>query len=177
MPDETVIAELKAAAQASLDRGFALLICEPHDKAPFAKYSPNAVNSSTRDPQKIFQVWDDKYEANYGVGCGPSNITVVDADHGLNSHEDYLAWKKLHNLPDTYTVLSGREGGYGVHLYYSGAVPTCGFQIGGVTGELKGIGGYVVGAGCIHPSGKRYTVIDDSNVAPLPEGLLAFAAQ
>ena len=176
MADEKIISELKQSVQDSLDRGFALLICEPHDKAPFAKYSPHAVKSSTRDASALFKAFDDGYEANYGVGCGPSNLTVVDCDYGINTLEEFLAWKKTHNLPDTFTVLSGRDG-FGVHMYYSGAVPTCGFQIGAVTGELKSLGGYVVGPGSIHPSGKKYTVLFDHNVAPLPDGLLEFAQQ
>ena len=60
-------------------------------------------------------------------------------------------------------------------IYYSGAVKTCGFDIGGVTGELKGIGGYVVGPGSIHPSGKKYSILKDVPVAPLPEGLVVLA--
>jgi len=168
------VQELRSAVQASLDRGFALLVCEPRDKKPFAKYSPNAVNSSTRDPLKLFAAFDDGFEANYGVGCGPSNLTVVDCDHGLTNHEEFLAWKKAHNLPDTFTVLSGGDG-YRPHMYYSGAVPTCKFQIGDVSGDLKGMGGYVVGPGSIHPSGKKYEIIDDASVAPLPDGLLDFA--
>ena len=44
-----------------------------------------------------------------------------------------------------------------LHMYYSGAVATCGFDIGGVTGELKGIGGYVVGPDRFTPAGKKYT--------------------
>lgn len=177
MADPTIVAELKAAAEDALARGFAILTCEPHDKAPYAKYSPHAVNSSTRKPEQALAAWIAGEEANYGVGCGPSNITVVDVDHGINNLEEFHAWREEHNFPETFTVISGRDG-FGAHMYYSGAVPTCGFNIGNVTGELKGIGGYVVGPGSIHPSGKKYTILDPNvAVASLPEGLATLAKQ
>jgi hypothetical protein len=174
MADPKIVAELKAAAEDALSRGFAILTCEPHDKSPWAKYSPHAVNSSTRKPDVALVAWNAGEEANYGVGCGPSNITVVDCDHGLNNLEEFEAWRTKHGLPETFTVISGRDG-FGAHMYYSGAVPTCGFDIGGVTGELKGIGGYVVGPGSIHPSGKKYTLLKDVGVVPLPDGLVSLA--
>lgn len=170
MNDPKIVAELKAAVEDALSRGFAVLTCEPHDKSPWNKYSPHAVNSSTRVPEIALAAWNAGEEANYGVGCGPSNITVVDCDHGLNNLEEFEAWRTTHGLPETFTVISGRDG-FGAHMYYSGAVKTCGFAIGGVTGELKGIGGYVVGPGSIHPSGKKYTLLKDIAVVPLPEGL------
>lgn len=177
MSDKIVVQELKAAAEDALSRGFAILTCEPHDKSPWAKYSPHAVNSSTRVPELALLAWTEGHEANYGVGCGPSNLTVVDCDHGLASVEEFEAWRVEHNLPETLTVVSGREG-FGAHMYYSGAVPTCGFKIGNVTGELKGLGGYVVGPGSIHPdTGKKYYILKDIDVAPLPEGVANFAKE
>lgn len=174
MPDKTVVAELRASAEDALNRGFAILTCEPHDKAPWAKYSPHAVNSSTRVPEVALAAWNEGQEANYGVGCGPSNITVVDCDHGLKSFEEFELWREKHGIPETFTVVSGRDG-FGAHMYFTGAVPTVGFNIGDVTGELKGLGGYVVGPGSIHPSGKKYIIVRDINLAPLPEGLVTLA--
>jgi hypothetical protein len=175
MADPVIVAELKAEAEKALARGFAILTCEPHDKAPWAKYSPHAVNSSTRKPEIALAAWNAGEDANYGVGCGPSNLTVVDCDHGLNNLEEFEAWRIKHGFPETFTVISGRAG-FGAHMYYSGSVPTCGFEIGGVTGELKGIGGYVVGPGCIHPdTGNKYKLLKDVEVASLPEGLVTLA--
>lgn len=175
MGDPKIVAELKAAVEDALARGFAVLTCEPRDKSPYSKWSPHAVNSSTRKPEEALAAWNAGEEANYGVGCGPSNITVVDVDHGINNLEEFEAWRTKHGFPETFTVISGRDG-FGAHMYYSGAVPTCGFDIDGVTGELKGIGGYVVGPGSIHPSGKKYAILNQNiSVAPLPEGLVTFA--
>jgi hypothetical protein len=174
MSDPKIVAELRAAAEDALSRGFAILTCEPHDKNPYVKYSPHAVYSCSRVPEIALAAWVAGEEANYGVGCGPSNITVVDCDHGLNSLEEFEAWRVKHGLAETFTVISGRDG-FGAHMYYSGAVKTCGFDIGGVTGELKGMGGYVVGPGSIHPSGKKYALLKDIAVVPLPAGLVEHA--
>jgi len=164
---------IRASAEDALSRGFAILICKSKSKEPNPKHSPRAVNSSTRDP-KILSAFDVDPQSNYGVGCGPSDITVLDVDRGIKSREQFEAWKSEHHIPETLTVQSGRTGeDIGYHMYFSGAVPTVGFNIGGVTGELKGQGGYVVGAGSIHPSGNPYTIIKDVPVVPLPEHLKA----
>ncbi len=170
MSDPKLVGEILASAQDALARGFAILTCEPHDKSPWALYSPHAVNSSTRNPDIALKAWKDGHEANYGVGCGQSNICVVDVDHGISTVEEFEKWKVTNGFPETFTVISGRDG-FGAHMYYSGAVPTTGFDIGGVTGELKSHGGYVVGAGSVHPSGKKYSIYKDVPIAPLPEGV------
>ena len=176
MSDPKLVGEILASAQDALARGFAILTVEPKDKSPWALYSPHAVNSATRNPDIALKAWKDGREANYGVGCGPSNITVVDVDHGINNIEEFEKWRTEHGFPETYTVISGRDG-FGAHLYYSGAIPTTCFDLGGVTGELKGHGGYVVGAGSMHPSGKKYVLLKDVAIVPLPEGLRALAKE
>jgi hypothetical protein len=175
MGDPKIVAELRAAAQASLDRGFSILICEPHDKNPFVKYSPHAVNSATNDATIALKAWDDGHEANYGVAGGKSNLALVDCDQGLADEVALDAWMKKNNLPETFTVRSGRTTSAGFHLYYSGTVPTTGYNIDGVIGEIRGVGAYVVGPGSIHPSGKKYEIIRDVPVVSLPENLKEIA--
>jgi hypothetical protein len=174
--------ELLKSAEDALSRGFAILTCLPHDKAPWASYSPNACHSASRVPEVALKAWHDGTEANYGVGCETSGITVLDADHGLANYEEFVAWRTEHNLPPTYTVRTGRrknkttgEPEYGIQMYYSGSIPTTAFNIGNVTGELKGKGGYVCGAGSVHPdSGEKYEILEDIDIAPLPDGLRVF---
>ncbi len=183
MSDPKIVADLKAAVEDALSRGFAVLTCEPLGKAPYAKYSPHAVNSSTRVPEVALAAWNAGEEANYGVGCGPSNLTVVDCDHGLVTFEDFEAWRTAHGLADTFTVRTGRrkneltgEPEFGAQMYYSGSVATCPFTIGTVVGELRGIGAYVCGPGSIHPiSGEKYAILKDIPIVPLPEGLVTLA--
>jgi hypothetical protein len=175
MSDPKIVAELKAAALESISRGFSILICEPHAKDPWAKYSEHAVNSSTMDVAVASRPWDDGHEANYGVAGGRSNITIVDVDKGIPNATALKNWMESIGLPETFTVQTGRDGEFGAHLYYSGAVKTTPYQIEGVVGELRSVGAYVVGPGSIHPSGKKYTIINDVTIAPLPEGMRALA--
>jgi hypothetical protein len=182
MADQELIQQLKTAALESINRGFAILICEPHQKDPWAKYSPHAVNSCSRvleptDPAYALKAWDDGHEANYGVGGGPSNLTIVDVDTGIPNATALKNWMQSIGLPETFTVQTGRDGQFGAHLYYSGAVKTTPYQIEGVVGELRGIGAYVVGPGSIHPSGKKYTIINDIPPVPLPAGMVALAGK
>jgi hypothetical protein len=171
-----IVNDLKAAAEDALSRGLAILTCMPHGKDPYPKYSPHACNSGTRDPKIALAPWLAGEEANYGVSCGMSNLTVLDVDKGIEDIAQFEAWKKEHGIPETFTVLSGRDG-FGAHLYFSGSVPTTKFQIGIASGDFKGLGGYVVGAGSWHPSGKQYTIYKDIDIAPLPPGLLALAGE
>jgi|SRR5208337_4439354 len=177
MSNPEIVKQLRVAAEDALHRGFAIITCLPHDKAPYAIYSPNACNSGTRKPEIALRAWDDGIEANYGISCGMSNITVVDCDHGLNTYEEFIAWRDKNHFPVTLTARSGNIDGYRVHMFYSGAVKTRGFEIDGVSGELKGSGGYVVGAGSIHPSGELYKYIVDEDIVPLPEGLQELAKE
>lgn len=176
MADLEIVKQLKAAAEDSVARGFSILVCEPHDKNPFVKYSPHAVNSATRDTNVAFKAWEDGFEANYGVAGGQSNLTIIDVDKGIANETALKNWMQVVGLPETFTVRSGRTTSFGAHLYYSGAVKTTPYTIEGVVGELRGHGAYVVGPGSIHPDGQRYTIINDAPIASLPQGMIDLAA-
>lgn len=170
------VESLRSAAENALARGFAILTCEPRGKNPWAKYSPHAVNSCSRIPEIALRPWDDGQPANYGVGGGPSNLTIVDVDKGIPNLTALHAWMQAEGLPETLIVQTGRDTEFGAHLYYSGAVATTPLDIDGVVGELRGHGAYVVGPGSIHPSGKRYTIIEDVDIVPLPDHFVSLAA-
>ncbi len=75
-------------------------------------------------------------------------------------------------MPATFTVTTGK----GRHYYF--AAPT-GVELGNRTGALKGHGvdvrgrgGYVVGPGSLHATGRVYTVENDTDVAPCPTWLV-----
>jgi hypothetical protein len=173
MADEKLVQELKAAAEDALARGFAILICEPKDKLPWSKYSLHGVKDATRVPEEALKPWNEGQEANYGIAGEQSNLCVVDCDKGLSSPEQLFDWMKKNGLPDTFIVQSGRAG-FGAHIYYSGAMPSVKFDLDGVLGEIKSIGGYVIGAGCIHPDTKeKYKIICDNDIAPTPDILLS----
>lgn len=174
---EELTAELKACAEAAIAKGFAIITLLPSKKEPWAAYSPNAWKSGGRSAVAL-RAWNEGHPANYGISCGMSNICVVDCDKGLADYDAFIQWRDEHKLPETYTVRTGRRSSYGVQMYYTGAIATAGFKIGDVTGELKSIGGYVVGPGSVHPdSGEKYEVLIDASLAQLPEGIAALVVE
>jgi hypothetical protein len=161
------VALLRSSAQDALSRNFAILAVEPNSKKPLSKYSPNGVKSASTDPKIALRPYDEGVPANYGVACEKSNLAVIDVDKGVSSLEGLKLWMQRNSLHETLTVVSGRQG-FGAHLYYSGAVPSTTFDLEGVSGEVKSIGAYVVGAGSVHPSGKKYEIADNAPVAKFP---------
>ena len=176
MSESVLTQEILTCAKDALARGFKILVCEPHDKAPWAKYSPHAVNSATNDAAIALRPWLEGTEANYGIACGLSNLCVIDCDKGLKSSNDLLLWMEKNKLPPTLVVKSGRDSeDIGFHIYYLGAVPGTTLELDGVVGDLKSIGGYVVGPGSLHPSGKKYEILHDYDLAVLPDSIRDYA--
>jgi hypothetical protein len=176
MSESVLTQEILASAKDALARGFKILACEPKDKAPWARYSPHAVNSATNDAAIALRPWLEGTEANYGIACGLSNLCVIDCDKGLKSSNDLLLWMEKNKLPPTLVVKSGRDSeDIGFHIYYLGAVPGTTLELDGVIGDLKSIGGYVVGPGSLHPSGKKYEILHDYDLAVLPDSIRDYA--
>ena len=164
----------RAAAQSDLDKGYAIIPLNVHDKTPLTEFAPRGFKSSrTKSNPTALAAWDAGIPANHAIDCGRSDLAVIDCDHGLQSFEEFEAWRKEYDLPETFCVRTGRRDSYGVQMYYKGAIPgsgKSGFKLGNVVGEIKSIGGYVAGVGSIHPiSGEVYEVIVDKPTAPTPE--------
>jgi hypothetical protein len=145
-------------------RGWFVHPLAPRDKVPI---TPHGKNDATRDEAQIQAWWKDK-KSNVGISCAPSELCVLDADHGLASMEDFIAWRDRNGLPVTYAVRSGRRPEFGVQSYYAGCLKDGKFELDGVSGDIKSAGGLVLAAGSVHPSGETYTVIVDAPLAAVP---------
>jgi len=102
----------------------------------------------------------------YGIATGQrSGVVVVDLDG-----PEAVAEAKRRGLTSGYVVKTVR----GYHLYF--LIPA-GVEVAsrdlapGV--EIKGEGCYVAGAGSVHPSGHRYTLVRDGEPSPAPLGIIA----
>jgi hypothetical protein len=101
-------------------------------------------------------------QQNIGIRTGSESwITVVDLDP---QHLDNFFELFPTALEETYTVKTGRSG---YHLYYqyiqklkSRDYTIC---------DIKSDGGYVIGAGSLHPNGNYYELIHDRDIAPMSE--------
>jgi hypothetical protein len=100
--------------------------------------------SATIDITRIEEMWCRVPDANVGVACG-SGLVVIDAD----SRDGEQALRAL-GVPDTPTVVTGR----GKHFYLAGSSHNRVALLPGV--DVRGYGGYVVGAGSQHPNGAEY---------------------
>jgi hypothetical protein len=151
--------ELIDYARKALSLGLHVFPLKPRSKHPATAHG---FKDSSADPEQIERWWRAMPDANIGIDCGASGITVLDIDQGLNSFEEFEAWLTVTGIPRTYTVHTGRRTSYGVQMYFKGTMASSGakkWMLGGCTGEIKSIGGYVVGAGSIHPdSGECYEV-------------------
>ena len=141
---------------------------------------------ATTDPDRIRRAWSTG-PFNIGVATGPAGLAVVDLDTvkpgddpapvewdlpGVKDGQDVLAVladRAGHPVPtDTFTVATPSGG---LHLYY--LAPTVGEPLRNTAGTLgwkvdtRAHGGYVVAPGSILAS-RRYTVVVDLPVAPLP---------
>jgi hypothetical protein len=146
-------------------RGWFVHPLKPCDKVPITAHGKN---DATQDETRVQAWWADTPKANVGISCGPSDLLVLDADHGIASMSEFIAWRDRNGLPVTYAVRSGRRPEFGVQSYYSGNLKDGKFELDGVRGDIKSGGGLVLAAGSIHPSGEKYQVIVDAPIAPAP---------
>jgi hypothetical protein len=136
--------------------GFAVFPLGPKSKIPMA--GSHGFEDASTSIEDVKKWWAKTPDANVGVACGASGLFVLDFD----SEKDVPQW--LHEVR-TLKVKTSR----GVHFYFYGERASANLFVGGKhVGELKSIGGYVLGFGSVHPSGAVYEVLDDSEIITTP---------
>jgi len=115
----------------------------------------------------MVRAWFSRAPRNVGIDCGKSVLLVLDED--APGELNRLCAKHGHELPDTFTVATGK----GQHLYYrqpeGASFTNSPGAIRGYRIDVRGRGGYVVGPGSLHHTGRMYQVAADAPIAPLPE--------
>ena len=142
-----------------LKRGFFVV---PLDGKRATLTGAGGFRNSTRDPEVIAR-WERRFPGcNWGVHLPGIMQIDTDPQHG-GTVEDL-------DLPPTLVVRTG-SGGTHHHFTFDGAVR-------GRLADREGVDirtgstGYVVAPPSIHPvTGRRYEIIDDSDIAPLPPRL------
>ena len=137
--------------------------------------TPRGVKDATKDSEQI-KAW--KWSnANIGVATGArSGLFVLDVDGDVGKKNLRILQAKYGSLPVTVTVVTGK----GRHYYFrcdgdvhiSNSVHRLGEGI-----DVRGDGGYVVGAGSHHKSGQIYRFangrgLDEIEIAQAPKWLL-----
>jgi hypothetical protein len=127
---------------------------------------------------------------NAGIAGGPANgVIILDVDHMQKFNK--MLKERNWLLRETRTHLTGKgkphylyEYPKNGHRYGCTSIKDPEGEIDPETGkvltvfDIKGVGGQVVGPGSIHPdTGKKYTIHNDSPIAPAPEWLLELVKQ
>lgn len=175
----------RQAAKDAVARSWAVFPVLPNSKCP-------AVNRweqrATRDPEVVKRYWLPGHGV--GVACGPSRVVVIDLDVGDGRPpQDWMLPGVVDGL-DVFTVLTERAGEVrwpptftvmtpsgGRHLYFQAPadreVRNSASKVGWKV-DVRAAGGYVLGPGSV-VDGEPYTVLDDTEPAPLPGWLADLA--
>lgn len=154
------------------DMGWQVFPCQPRDKKPLVKW----VDFATHEKNMLSGWWEMYPTANIGIACGKrSGIIVLDVDAG---HDGYDSLRDLileyGQLPETPVAKTGSGG---EHIFFKHP----GIEIRNSAGKLgqgldiRGDGGYVVGAPSIHPNGNRYEWVvkpSETQLADMPGWLI-----
>ena len=122
---------------------------------------------ATTDLEQISKWIEEDPDSNYGAVCTPDTIVVLDADNpGLRSHIERATGREF---PSTLTVKSSK----GYHYYFLQTDKSRAIGNRKLAGmfDLQSDRKYVVGPGSIHPSGAEYTILNDTDIVPMPDWL------
>lgn len=139
-------------------------------------------NMASSDPQEVAEMWDRYPNANIGILTGErSGLFVLDVDFGKGGRESL---EKLGLTEDERGGAMEIRTGNGLHFYYR---KPAGRRIASRAGILPGIdvrcdGGYVLGDGSMHVSGRRYRAIGEYDpvaffLDEVPEKILALVSE
>ncbi|MCX7618916.1 bifunctional DNA primase/polymerase [Tepidiforma sp.] len=142
--------------------------CENTGKHPRTR---NGVAEATTDPDRIRTWWGMWPDANIGIACKPSNLTVLDIDprHG---GEESLADLRARLGEEAFATVTAITGSGGQHIVYRtppGAVIInvvnspryigplgAGIDVRSGGGLTSQHGGYIVAPPSLHASGRQY---------------------
>lgn len=141
--------------------------CDPigRGKHPACRWS----EASTTDPNTAARLFS-QGPRNFGIDAGKSRLLMVDED---DPGEFTRAAESVGaTIPATFMVDTGRKSG-GRHYYFrqpadlpftNGRGALKDYHV-----DVRGRGGYVVGPGSVHLTGRRYTAVNWSTpIAPVP---------
>lgn len=154
-------------------RGFKLFpIATGTKDGALTKWSRGGPGHEATDYLAQIELWEQwRPGCNWGCATGAkSGFFVVDTD----SFDGWL-WFMGKGLPATYTVKTGNPDPYRLQYYFK--MPA-GLRVKNSASEIapgvdvRGDGGMVLIAPSLHPSGNRYAVVEDCEIAEAPAWLI-----
>lgn len=130
-------------------------VCKKQGKHPKLRRWQHLATKDEVKLEELFAVSD----SNLGIATGSkSNLVVLDVDPKNGGNESYRALTKKFGALDEHTLVANTGGG-GLHLYYNSDSKIIGSHHSTVFGhgiDIKGNGGFIVGAPSNHISGQEY---------------------
>ncbi|MGO8881197.1 MAG: bifunctional DNA primase/polymerase [Desulfomonilaceae bacterium] len=171
-----------SAAEALYDRGFRIFPlwgitdgkcdcgkkdCDRPGKHPNGILAPHGLSDASNKADDIDAWWTEAPNANIGIKTG-GDIIVLDIDGKEGEATLTRLQGELGSLPATLESKTGN----GRHLYFhKSETLTNSKPEGWEKLDVRGDGGYVVGPGSTHCSGRKYEWVDPSqSIAQLPDG-------
>lgn len=136
----------------AVNHGFSIFPCRSNGKEPACR---NGLLDATHSSNKIKRHWAKNPTNNIGITTGEiSDIIVLDVDGDQGKRTLRALIERNGPIPKTIQVLTGA----GRHIYFKHPGQPVRNSAGklGPGLDVRGDGGYVIGAGSMHPSGKRY---------------------
>lgn len=147
---------------AHVREGWSVFPIAPRGKEPLTR---RGCKDASRSIGEVVGWWTRWPEANIGLATG-ERYWVIDID-GEQGEQSWLDLS-MHHSSDTWATRSVRTPGGGWHMIYR--VPR-GARLRNSASRLapgvdtRGVGGYIVGAGSVHPNGGVYTL--EADIKPL----------
>lgn len=162
--------------------GVPIFPCRPGDEADpetgeirdeKSPYTSNGLRGATTTRRIIERWWADNPAALVGIPTGArAGFFVLDLD--VKPDADGHDWlrdreEEYGELPATRHV---RTANGGTHVFFNHVDGVRNRGTLGPAVDIRGEGGYIIGAGSVMTDGRAYTVIDDSPIADAPDWLL-----
>jgi hypothetical protein len=125
--------------------------CKSGGKHPHSKLAPNGLKNAITDRDTIKTWFAEQPTINYGVVT--DDLPTIDIDPRNGGDKAWLELVRKNYDVHTWTATTGGGGRHIMFGSTSKPVPN-GKLARGV--DIKGVGGYIVGVGSLHLSGKRY---------------------
>jgi len=146
--------------------------CRSPGKHPHGRLAPNGVYSASYDAKTIRGWFEADPRINYGLAMGGElNLICVDIDprnDGDATYCDLVEHFGSEAFPETFTQKTGGDGWHKLYRLPE-AMKAAKGELKAKLGpgvDVKGEGGYIVGASSAHVSGKTYEVETNEYIAP-----------
>lgn len=153
--------------------------CKRPGKHPIGAAVPRGLKDASRDPAIVRKWWKEYPQANIGIPTGAiSGFSVLDVDMDKGGEDSLFSLEQDHGkLPETVIQLTGGGGYHYLFKVPFGVKIKNSVESLGAGLDIRGDGGYIVGAPSNHIRGREYAWEaschpKDTEIADMPGWLL-----